>query len=227
MNWLVQDLGITAEKLRMREHAKEELSHYSNGTSDVEYEFPFGWGELWGIASRTDFDLTQHQKESKVKQEYFDPITNKRYIPYVVEPSLGVDRLLLVLLCDAYDVEKLDDGEERVVLHFHPSVAPVKAAVLPLVKKGKVKEVAESIFQNLITRFNVEYDETQSIGKRYRRQDELGTPYCITVDFDTIGEGDDVDLSKKGKVTVRDRDTMKQELVAIEDLEEWLAKRVR
>jgi len=227
MNWLLQDLGITAEKLRLREHAKEELSHYSNGTSDVEYEFPFGWGELWGIASRTDFDLTQHQKESKVKQEYFDPITNKRYIPYVVEPSLGVDRLLLVLLCDAYDVEKLDDGEERVVLHFHPSVAPVKAAVLPLVKKGKVKEVAESIFQNLITRFNVEYDETQSIGKRYRRQDELGTPYCITVDFDTIGEGDDVDLSKKGKVTVRDRDTMKQELVAIEDLEDWLAKRVR
>ena len=134
---------------------------------------------------------------------------------------------MLVLLCDAYDVEKLDDGEERVVLHFHPSVAPVKAAVLPLVKKGKVKEVAESIFQNLITRFNVEYDETQSIGKRYRRQDELGTPYCITVDFDTIGEGDDVDLSKKGKVTVRDRDTMKQELVAIEDLEDWLAKRVR
>ncbi len=227
MNWLLQDLGITAEKLRLREHAKEELSHYSNGTSDVEYEFPFGWGELWGIASRTDFDLTQHQKESKVKQEYLDPITNKRYIPYVVEPSLGVDRLLLVLLCDAYDVEKLDDGEERVVLHFHPSVAPVKAAVLPLVKKGKVKEVAESIFQNLITRFNVEYDETQSIGKRYRRQDELGTPYCITVDFDTIGEGDDVDLSKKGKVTVRDRDTMKQELVAIEDLEDWLAKRVR
>ncbi len=224
-DWLIKDLGVNEAKLRMREHAKEELSHYSNGTSDVEYEFPFGWGELWGIASRTNYDLTQHQNESKVKQEYYDAVNNKRYIPYVVEPSLGVERLLLVLLCDAYDVEKLDNGEERTVLHFHPTVAPVKAAVLPLVKKGKVKEKAEEIFQKLIKRWNVEYDETQSIGKRYRRQDELGTPFCITVDFDTVGEGES-DASKLGYVTVRERDSMKQELVAIENLESYLFEKL-
>ena len=221
MQWL-GEIGINNDKLRLREHAKEELSHYSNGTSDVEYNYPFGWGEVWGIASRTDFDLTQHQNASRVKLEYYDAINNKRYIPYVVEPSLGVDRLLLVLLCDAYEVEKLDDGEERVVLHFHPKIAPVKAAILPLVKKGKVKEVADELFQKLIQRWNVEYDETQSIGKRYRRQDELGTPYCITVDFDTIGEGDNVNPEHKGMVTVRDRDSMKQEWVALDQLENWL-----
>lgn len=221
MQWL-GEIGINQDKLRLREHAKEELSHYSNGTSDVEYNYPFGWGEVWGIASRTDFDLTQHQNASRVKLEYYDAINNKRYIPYVVEPSLGVDRLLLVLLCDAYEVEKLDDGEERVVLHFHPKIAPVKAAILPLVKKGKVKEVADELFQKLIQRWNVEYDETQSIGKRYRRQDELGTPYCITVDFDTIGEGDNVNPEHKGMVTVRDRDSMKQEWVALDQLENWL-----
>lgn len=221
MQWL-GEIGINNDKLRLREHAKEELSHYSNGTSDVEYNYPFGWGEVWGIASRTDFDLTQHQNASRVKLEYYDAINNKRYIPYVVEPSLGVDRLLLVLLCDAYEVEKLDDGEERVVLHFHPKIAPVKAAILPLVKKGKVKEVADELFQKLIQRWNVEYDETQSIGKRYRRQDELGTPYCITVDFDTIGEGDNVNSEHKGMVTVRDRDSMKQEWVALDQLENWL-----
>ena len=221
MQWL-GEIGINKDKLRLCEHAKEELSHYSNGTSDVEYNYPFGWGEVWGIASRTDFDLTQHQNASRVKLEYYDAINNKRYIPYVVEPSLGVDRLLLVLLCDAYEVEKLDDGEERVVLHFHPKIAPVKAAILPLVKKGKVKDVAEELFQKLIQRWNVEYDETQSIGKRYRRQDELGTPYCITVDFDTIGEGDNVNPEHKGMVTVRDRDSMKQEWVALDQLENWL-----
>jgi glycyl-tRNA synthetase len=224
MKWLVEELGVTENKIRLREHAKEELSHYSNGTSDIEYEFPFGWGELWGIASRTDYDLKQHQAHSRVKQEYFDAINNKRYIPYVVEPSLGVDRLLLVLLCDAYEVEKLEN-DERTVMHFHPSIAPVKAAVLPLVKKGKVKEKAEEIFQKLIKRWNVEYDETQSIGKRYRRQDELGTPYCITVDFDTVGEGES-DASKLGYVTVRERDSMKQELVKIEDLEAYLAEKI-
>ena len=154
--------------------------------------------------------------------EYFDAVNNKRYIPYVVEPSLGVDRLLLVLLCDAYDVEKLENGEERVVMHFSPKVAPVKAAILPLVKKGKVKELAEKLYKDLIQHFNVEYDETQSIGKRYRRQDELGTPFCITVDFDTIGEGDDVNPEYKGMVTVRERDSMKQEHVKIEDLENWI-----
>ena len=184
MKWLVEELGVTENKIRLREHAKEELSHYSNGTSDIEYEFPFGWGE----------------------------------------PSLGVDRLLLVLLCDAYEVEKLEN-DERTVMHFHPSIAPVKAAVLPLVKKGKVKEKAEEIFQKLIKRWNVEYDETQSIGKRYRRQDELGTPYCITVDFDTVGEGES-DASKLGYVTVRERDSMKQELVKIEDLETYLAEKI-
>ena len=224
-NWLVEELGVNKSKLRLREHAKEELSHYSNGTSDIEYEFPFGWGELWGIASRTDYDLTQHQKESKVKQEYYDAVNNKRYIPYVVEPSLGVERLLLVLLSDAYEVETLENGEERTVLHFHPSVAPVKVAVLPLVKKGKVKEQAEAIFQKLIKRWNVEYDETQSIGKRYRRQDELGTPFCVTVDFDTVGEGES-DPAKKGFVTVRERDSMKQELVAIDKLEEYFFKKL-
>lgn len=224
MKWLVEELGITENKLRLREHAKEELSHYSNGTSDVEYEFPFGWGELWGIASRTDFDLKQHQEHSRVKQEYYDAVNNKRYVPFVVEPSLGVDRLLLVLLCDAYDVEQLEN-DERTVMHFHPSVAPVKAAVLPLVKKGKVKEKAEEIFQKLIKHWNVEYDETQSIGKRYRRQDELGTPFCITVDFDTVGEGES-DASKLGFVTVRERDSMKQELVAIENLEAYLAEKI-
>ena len=224
MKWLVEELGVTENKIRLREHAKEELSHYSNGTSDIEYEFPFGWGELWGIASRTDYDLKQHQAHSRVKQEYFDAVNNKRYIPYVVEPSLGVDRLLLVLLCDAYEVEKLEN-DERTVMHFHPSIAPVKAAVLPLVKKGKVKEKAEEIFQKLIKRWNVEYDETQSIGKRYRRQDELGTPYCITVDFDTVGEGES-DASKLGYVTVRERDSMKQELVKIEDLEAYLAEKI-
>ena len=232
MDWLVDDLGVTKEKLRLREHTAEELSHYSNGTSDIEYAFPFGWGELWGIASRTDYDLTQHQNESKVKQEYFDAAQNKRYIPYVVEPSLGVDRLLLVLLADAYEVETLKSEDPsnpdatRVVLRFTPAEAPVKAAILPLVKKGKVKEEAQNIYKKLLNHFYVEYDETQSIGKRYRRQDELGTPYCITVDFDTIGEGDDVNPELKGTVTVRERDSMKQERVAIEDLELWLFKNI-
>lgn len=225
MNWLAE-IGVHKDKLRLREHSKEELSHYSNGTSDIEYNYPFGWGEVWGIASRTNYDLTQHQNASKVKLEYYDAVNNKRYIPYVVEPSLGVDRLLLVLLCDAYDVEKLEGGDERTVLHFHPSMAPVKAAILPLVKKGKVKETAEKIYQQLIKRWNVEYDETQSIGKRYRRQDELGTPFCITVDFDTVGEGDDVNPDRKDFVTIRERDSMKQDIVRIDELENWLAARI-
>jgi glycyl-tRNA synthetase len=223
-DWLVNDLGVNKEKLRLREHAKEELSHYSNGTTDIEYEFPFGWGELWGIASRTNYDLTQHQNESKVKQEYIDPVQNKRYIPYVVEPSLGVERLLLVLLCDAYDVEKLEN-DERTVLHFDPKIAPVKVAVLPLVKKGQVKAKAEELYQKLLNRWNVEYDETQSIGKRYRRQDELGTPFCVTVDFDSVGEGES-DPAKLGYVTVRERDSMKQELVKIDELEAYLSAKL-
>jgi glycyl-tRNA synthetase len=204
----------------MREHAQEELSHYSNGTSDIEYEFPFGWGELWGIASRTNFDLTQHIEHSKVDLRYHDKIANEKYIPFVVEPALGVDRLLLVLLCDAYEVEKTETGEDRSVFRFHPTVAPVKAAVLPLSKDDELMAVAKDLYKKLLKKFPVEYDETQSIGKRYRRQDEIGTPYCITIDFGTIGkDGED----KKGLVTIRERDSMKQDIVRIEEVEGWLA----
>ncbi|MCL2101154.1 MAG: glycine--tRNA ligase [Fibromonadales bacterium] len=219
MEWLTE-IGIRKEKLRVREHSKEELSHYSNGTSDIEYEFPFGWGELWGIASRTNYDLTQHIEYSKADLRYHDKIANEKYVPFVVEPSLGIDRLLLVLLCDAYDVEKTENGEDRTVLRFHPSVAPVKAAVLPLSKDEELIAVAKDLYKKLIKKIPVEYDETQSIGKRYRRQDEIGTPYCITIDFGTIGkEGED----KKGMVTIRERDSMKQEIIRLEDVEKRLA----
>lgn len=218
MEWL-GEIGIKQDRLRMREHAKDELSHYSNGTSDIEYEFPFGWGELWGIASRTNFDLTQHMDKSKVDLRYHDKITNEKFIPYVVEPALGVDRLLLVLLCDAYEVEKLENGEERSVFHFHPSIAPVKAAVLPLSKDAELIEKAEGLFRKLQKRWNVEFDETQSIGKRYRRQDEIGTPYCITIDFGTIGRDGD---EKKDLVTIRERDSMKQVTMHIDEVEKWL-----
>lgn len=216
MDWLVE-IGIRPEKLRMREHAKEELSHYSNGTSDIEYEFPFGWGELWGIASRTNYDITQHMEHSKEDLRYHDKVANERFVPFVVEPALGADRLLLVALVDAYDVEKLENGEERVVLHFHPSLAPVKAAVLPLSKDEKLMEMANGIYSDLIKKWNVEYDETQSIGKRYRRQDELGTPFCITVDFESLQDQ---------AVTIRERDSMKQERVAISNLRSWLSNRL-
>jgi len=216
MDWL-KEIGVKPEKIRMREHAKEELSHYSNGTSDIEYSFPFGWGELWGIASRTNFDLTQHMEHSKVDMRYHDKITNEKYIPYVIEPALGVDRLLLVLLADAYEEQPLENGETRTVLHFHPSIAPVKAAVLPLSKDEKLMEIADGIYRNMLKKWNVEYDETQSIGKRYRRQDELGTPYCITVDFETANDQ---------AVTVRERDSMKQERIKITDLEVYLAKKL-
>ena len=212
-----------AERLRMREHAKEELSHYSNGTSDIEYEFPFGWGELWGIASRTSFDLTQHMEHSKVDMRYHDKVTNEKFIPYVVEPALGVDRLLLVLLCDAYEMEKLENGEERSVFHFHPSIAPIKAAVLPLSKDPELIEKAEGLYRRLQKRWPIEFDETQSIGKRYRRQDEIGTPYCITVDFGTIGRDGD---EKKDLVTIRDRDTMLQVTLHIDEVEKWLEEKL-
>jgi len=222
MDWLYE-IGIKAERLRMREHAKEELSHYSNGTSDIEYEFPFGWGELWGIASRTNFDLTQHMEHSKVDLRYHDKVSNEKFIPYVVEPALGVDRLFLVLLCDAYEMEKLENGEERAVFHFHPSVAPVKAAVLPLSKDPELVEKAEGLYRRLQKRWTVEFDETQSIGKRYRRQDEIGTPYCITIDFGTIGrDGDD----KKDMVTIRDRDSMLQVSLHIDEVEKWLEEKL-
>jgi glycyl-tRNA synthetase len=222
MEWL-GEIGIKSERLRMREHAAEELSHYSNGTSDIEYEFPFGWGELWGIASRTNFDLTQHMEHSKVDLRYHDKVSNEKFIPYVVEPALGVDRLLLVLLCDAYDMEKLENGEERAVFHFHPSIAPIKAAVLPLSKDAELIEKAEGLYRKLQKRWPVEFDETQSIGKRYRRQDEIGTPYCITVDFGTIGRDGD---EKKDLVTIRDRDTMLQVTLHIDEVEKWLEEKL-
>jgi len=216
MVWL-EEIGIKPEKLRMREHEKEELSHYSNGTSDIEYLFPFGWGEVWGIASRTNFDLTQHMEHSKTDLRYHDKVANEKYIPYVIEPALGVDRLLLVLLADAFEEQVLENGEIRTVLHFHPSIAPVKAAVLPLSKDEKLMEISDGIYRNLLKKWNVEHDETQSIGKRYRRQDELGTPFCITIDFETAN-----DLS----VTVRERDSMKQERILIADLEAYLTPKI-
>ena len=191
----------------MRDHSKEELSHYSNATTDIEYLFPFGWGELWGIADRTDFDLRQHAEHSKEDLSYFDPNTNRKYIPYCIEPSLGADRVALVFLCDAYDEEEVEEGDIRVVLRFHPAIAPVKIAVLPLSKK--LGDEAYKIYEMLIKKYNCEYDETGSIGKRYRRQDEIGTPYCVTFDFDSLNDR---------CVTVRDRDSMQQVRIKIDEL---------
>jgi len=216
----LESLGMNMEKLRLRDHDKEELCFYSKATTDFEYLFPFGWGELWGVADRTDYDLTQHQNCSGQNMEYIDPNdTNKRYIPYVVEPSLGADRVTLAFLCDAYEEQTLtsEDGKEdsRVVMHFHPALAPFKAAVLPLTKKQS--EQAEKLYADLAKYFMIDYDAAGSIGKRYRREDEIGTPFCLTVDFDT-----EVD----GCVTVRDRDTMEQERVKISDLKEFIEKKM-
>ena len=212
-NWLLS-LGMRDESLRMRDHLPEELSHYSNATTDIEFLFPFGWGELWGIADRTDFDLKQHAAHSGENFEYLDPITNEKYVAYCVEPSLGADRVTLAFLCDAYDEETLDNGETRVVLRFHPALAPFKAAVLPLQKKlgGRAAE----IYQSLLKRFMVDYDVTGSIGKRYRRQDEIGTPCCITVDFETL---------ENDTVTVRDRDSMEQIRLHVDELAAFLDKK--
>ncbi|MBQ9890321.1 MAG: glycine--tRNA ligase [Firmicutes bacterium] len=213
----LESLGMNMEKLRLRDHSPEELSFYSKATTDFEYLFPFGWGELWGIADRTDYDLTQHQNCSGQSMEYVDPIDpKKRYIPYVVEPSLGADRVTLAFLCDAYEEEDLSkDGKQdsRVVMHFHPALAPFKAAVMPLTKKQN--EQAEKVYADLAKYFMVDYDASGSIGKRYRREDEIGTPFCITVDFDTEADG---------CVTVRDRDTMEQQRVKIEDLKAFIEK---
>ena len=214
-DWLLS-LGIKEEDLRLRDHDPEELCFYSKATTDFEYKFPFGWGELWGIADRTDYDLTQHQNESGKSLEYFDPDDNSKYIPYVIEPSLGVERLFLTIVCNAYDEETIGEGDVRTVMHLHPALAPVKAAVLPLTKK--LKEPAMEVYSMLAKKFNVEYDEAGQIGKRYRRQDEIGTPFCITYDFDT--------LEKDGCVTVRDRDTMEQERVKIKDLVAYLDKKL-
>ena len=206
-------LGMKEENIRLRDHSPEELSHYSNATTDIEFLFPFGWGELWGVADRTDFDLTQHQNHSGESMEYIDTVTNERYIPYVIEPSLGADRVALALLCDAYDEETIAEGDTRVVLRLSPVLAPVKAAVLPLSKK--LGEKAGEIYSELIKKYPCEYDDAGSIGKRYRRQDEIGTPVCITVDFDTLEDG---------CVTVRDRDTMEQKRIKIEELDAFMAE---
>jgi len=216
LKFFTKILKIRENNLRKREHSKEELAHYSNKTIDIEYKFPFGWGELEGIASRTDFDLSNHSRESNEELFYFDEKNNKKYIPYVVEPSFGVDRTLLTVLVDAYDVEKLQDGSERVVLKLAPYLAPIQVAVFPLKKnEPRIVEIAKKIVKSLIGDFNIVYDDTASIGKLYRRQDEIGTPYCITVDFQTIDDN---------TVTVRDRDTMKQERVAINSLKEFFTK---
>ena len=215
MKWLL-DLGINEENLRFRDHSPEELAFYSNATTDIEFVFPFGWGELWGIADRTDYDLKQHIDHSGENMEYIDPMdATKRYIPYVIEPSLGADRVALAFLCEAYDEEQIDEKDTRVVLHLHPALAPVKAAILPLSKK--LSEGAEKIYEQLSKKFNVEYDEAGSIGKRYRRQDEIGTPLCITYDFDS---------EEDGSVTVRDRDTMEQIRIKIEDLEKYIEEKL-
>ena len=210
-------LGLKEENLKLRDHEKEELSHYSNATTDIEFLFPFGWGELWGIADRTDFDLSQHQNTSGENMEYFDAETGEHYLPYVIEPSLGADRVVLAFLCDAYDEENLaKEGEKddiRTVLHFHPALAPIKAAVLPLSKK--LNDGALEIFHALRKDFVVDFDDAGSIGKRYRRQDEIGTPVCITVDFDS---------AQDGCVTVRDRDTMKQQRIPVSDLKGYLTE---
>lgn len=207
-------LAIDPANMRVRDHDAEELSHYSNATSDIEYAFPFGWGELWGIADRTDYDLKQHQEHSGQDMTYFDDSQQKKYLPYCIEPSLGADRLTLAFLCEAYDEETLDNGEVRTVLHFHPVLAPVQVAVLPLSKK--LSEPAEALAAQLRKQYQVEFDDRSSIGKRYRRQDEIGTPYCITYDFDSQDDG---------AVTVRDRDSMKQERISINDLKAYFEKK--
>ena len=211
-NWLLS-LGMKEEELRLRDHDPAELAFYSKGTTDIEFMFPFGWGELWGIADRTDYDLTQHQETSKQDLTYFDDETNEKYIPYVIEPSLGADRILLAFLCAAYDEEDIgtdDKPDVRTVLHLHPALAPIKIGVLPLSKK--LNEGATEVFNKLSKHYNCEYDDRGNIGKRYRRQDEIGTPFCVTYDFDS---------EEDHAVTVRDRDTMQQVRVEIDQLEEY------
>ena len=210
-------LGVKAENLRLRDHSKEELSFYSNATTDIEYKFPFGFGELWGIASRTDYDLSRHQEVSGVSQAYLDPETNEKYIPYVIEPSVGVDRMFLTILCDAYDVEQLENNETREVLHLHPYLAPYKVAVLPLAKKYHSEKALE-VYNMLAKNFMTSYDESGSIGKRYRRADACGTPFCVTIDDETINNN---------TVTVRDRDTMEQITLKLDELVDYIEERIR
>lgn len=214
MKWLL-DLGMKEDSLRFRDHGEDELSHYSNATSDIEFLFPFGWGEVWGIADRTDFDLKRHSDHSGTELIYQDPVTNEKYVPYCIEPSVGADRIALAFLINAFEDEVLEDGTERSVLKFHPALAPFKAAVFPLTKK--LKEETLEVFALLSKHFNIEYDESGSIGKRYRRHDEIGTPFCITFDFDSLEDK---------AVTIRDRDTMEQTRVKIDDLVAYIGDKV-
>ena len=213
LNWL-KGFGVNEDKLRLREHTQEELSFYSKGTCDIEYEFPFNWGEIWGIADRTDYDLKQHQNASKSSLEYLDPTTNEKYIPYCIEPSVGVERLFLTFVCDSYDEEQLEN-DMRIVMRLHPALAPIKACILPLSKQ--LSEQAQVIHENLSKYFTCEYDEAGSIGKRYRRQDAIGTPFCITFDFDSLEDE---------CVTVRHRDSMEQERIKISELRQFIADRM-
>ena len=208
-------LGLKEENIRLRDHSPEELCFYSKATTDFEFMFPFGWGELWGVADRTDYDLTQHMKTSGKSLEYFDPETNEKYVPYVIEPSLGVERLFLAVVCDAYDEEQLEDGTSRTVMHLHPALAPVKAAILPLSKK--LSEKAGELHDELAKHFIVDFDDAGAIGKRYRRQDEIGTPFCITYDFDTENDG---------CVTVRERDSMQQVRVPLAEVRSYIEERI-
>ena len=210
----LNDLGICNENLRVRDHSKDELSFYSNATSDIEFKFPFGFGELWGIADRTDYDLKAHMNHSGQELVYFDQESNEKYVPYCIEPSLGVDRLLLALLCNGYEEEKIGEDDTRVVLKLHPFISPVKVGVFPLSKK--LSDEAFKVYEMLSKYYNCEYDESGAIGRRYRRQDEIGTPYCVTIDFDTINDE---------SVTVRDRDTMEQTRVKIQELYNYLSNK--
>ena len=213
-NWLLS-LGMKKENIRLRDHSKEELVFYSKATTDIEFNFPFGWGELWGIADRTDYDLSRHMEHSKQDLSYQDPETGEKYVPYVIEPSLGADRVLLAFLCNAYEEEEIAEGDTRTVLHLHPALAPYKVAVLPLSKK--LSDKANEVYEKLSKKFMCDYDEAGSIGKRYRREDEIGTPYCVTIDFDTLEDE---------AVTIRDRDTMEQVRVKIDELEAWIEEKI-
>ena len=213
--WLL-NLGIKEENIRLRDHEKDELIFYSKATTDIEFLFPFGWGELWGIADRTDYDLSKHMEHSKQDLMYQDTENNEKYIPYVIEPSLGADRMTLALLCNAYEEEKISEDDTRIVLHLHPAIAPFKIAILPLSKK--LSDKAITLYKELSKEFMCDYDEAGSIGKRYRREDEIGTPYCITVDFDTLEDN---------KVTIRDRDTMEQVRIEIDNIKEWINEKLK
>ena len=213
-NWLL-NLGMKEENIRLRDHSAEELVFYSAATTDIEYAFPFGWGELWGIADRTNYDLSRHMEVSKEDFTYTDVETGEKFVPYCIEPSLGADRVALAFLCNSYDEEEISEGDVRTVLHLHPALSPYKVAILPLSKK--LSEKANAVYEKLSKKYMCEYDETGSIGKRYRRQDEIGTPYCVTIDFDTLEDE---------SVTIRDRDTMEQIRVKIDNLEEWINKKI-